>query len=183
MAPSSSSLASFAFWDHAPSELSSKALFYGFLILPTFALVLALVGSELNRYFARIPNLPGPRGYPIVGSLPSLKGKVHAEQYRLWAKEYGDVFQVQLGERTAVVVNSASAARDLFLGQREAMKSRPLFYVLHGKVQGGSPITSIGTSPWSESCKQRRKVGATAMNKTAVDTYQPVCPPCNSHFT
>jgi hypothetical protein len=73
-----------------------------------------------------------------------------------------------------VVVNSASAARDLFLGQREAMKSRPLFYVLHGKVQGGSPVTSIGTSPWSESCKQRRRVGATAMNKVAVDSYQPV---------
>jgi hypothetical protein len=62
----------------------------------------------------------------------------------------------------------------LFLGQRQAMNSRPLFYVLHGKVQGGSPITSIGTSPWDHSCKQRRKVGATAMNKVSVDSYQPV---------
>ncbi|KAM5343977.1 hypothetical protein ACJ41O_012514 [Fusarium nematophilum] len=92
----------------------------------------------------------------------------------LWSRKYGEVFQVQLGERTAVVVNSAAAARELFLSQRDATKSRPLFYVLHGKVQGGSPITSIGTSPWSDSCKNRRKVGATAMNRVSVDSYQPI---------
>lgn len=174
MAPSSSSSAALRLWEYIPSAASSKALFYGLLVLPTFALVLALISSELARRAARIPNLPGPRGYPIVGSLPSLKGKVPGEQYRLWAKKYGDVFQVQLGERTAVVVNSASAARSLFLGQREAMKSRPIFYVLHGKVQGGSLITSIGTSPWNQSCKNRRRAAATAMNKVAVDSYQPV---------
>lgn len=157
-----------------PSTLSPAVLVYYVLGLSTFVLVLYIIKSEINRYLARIPNLPGPRGLPLVGSLPWLRGKVHAEVYRLWSQQYGDVFQVQLGERTAVVVNSAESARALFLGQREATKSRPLFYILHGKVQGGSPITSIGTSPWSESCKQRRRVGATAMNRVAVDSYQPV---------
>lgn len=154
--------------------ISSAARPYYIIILLVAAFLVYVVSSEITRYLARIPYLPGPRGLPIVGSLPWLKGKVHAEQYRLWSEKYGDVFQVQLGERTAVVVNSAAAARDLFLGQREATKSRPLFYVLHGKVQGNSPITSIGTSPWNDSCKQRRKVGATAMNKVSVDSYQPV---------
>lgn len=142
------------------------------ILAVTFLVYVVL--TEITRYTSRVKNLPGPRGLPIVGSLPWLWGKVHAEQYRLWAQAYGDVFQVQLGERTAVVVNSAAAARSLFLGQREATNSRPLFHVLHGKVQGGSPITSIGTSPWNDSCKKRRKVGATAMNKVAVDSYQPV---------
>lgn len=159
------------FWS---SGLLSKFSLYYTVILPAVAFLLYIIGSEITRYLSRIPNLPGPRGLPLVGSLPWLWGKVHAEQFRIWSQQYGDVFQVQLGERTAVVVNSASAARELFLGQREAMNSRPLFYVLHAKVQRGSSVTSIGTSPWNESCKRRRKIGATAMNKVAVDSYQPV---------
>jgi 3-hydroxyphenylacetate 6-hydroxylase len=157
-----------------PSNLLNGTLIYKIPLIAGVLLVLHIVVSEINVYLSRIPHLPGPRGYPIVGSLPSLWGKVHAEQFRLWSKKYGDVFQVRLGERTAVVVNSASSARSLFLGQREAMNSRPLFYVLHGKVQQNSSVTSIGTSPWNESCKRRRKIGATAMNKVAVASYQPV---------
>lgn len=152
----------------------SRALYYSFLT-PLLLFVLYVIGSEIERYVARVPGLPGPRGLPLVGSLPWLRGEVHAEKYRQWAAIYGDVFQVQLGNRTAVVVNSASAARSLFLGQREATNSRPLFYVLHQKVQSGS-VTSIGTSPWDDSCKKRRKVAATALNKVAVHSYFPVCP-------
>uniref|UniRef100_A0A8H7N1A1 3-hydroxyphenylacetate 6-hydroxylase n=1 Tax=Bionectria ochroleuca TaxID=29856 RepID=A0A8H7N1A1_BIOOC len=133
--------------------LPSGTPFQYMLTLFVVSFIIYLVVGEVARYRSRIPNLPGPRGLPVVGSLPWLRGKVHAEQYRLWSLKYGDVFQVQLGERTAVIVNSAAAARSLFLGQREAMNSRPLFYVLHGK--------------------KRRKVGATAMNKVAVDSYQP----------
>lgn len=91
-----------------------------------------------------------------------------------WAERYGDVFQVQLGNVTAVVVNSIAAARTLFISQREATNSRPVFYVLHKKVQQGGPVTSIGTSPWNESCKRRRKVAATALNKTSTESYYPV---------
>lgn len=84
------------------------------------------------------------------------------------------MFQVQLGNVTAVVVNSTAAARALFIGQREATNSRPVFYVLHKKVQQGGPVTSIGTSPWDDSCKRRRKVAATALNKTSTESYLPV---------
>lgn len=33
---------------------------------------------------------------------------------------------------------------------------------------------TIGTSPWDESCKQRRKAAATALNRPAVQTYMPI---------
>ncbi|OAA63469.1 Cytochrome P450 [Niveomyces insectorum RCEF 264] len=157
-----------------PILVLGTVLYYAFAASALAFFLYYVIGSEITRFRVRIPNLPGPRGLPIVGSLPWLRGKVNAEQYRIWSKKYGDVFQVQLGERTVVVVNGADAARELFLGQREATKSRPIFYVLHRKVQGGSPTTSIGTSPWSESCKQRRKVAATAMNRSAVESYVPI---------
>ena len=144
------------------------------IIGPPLLLVAYILLNELVRFRSRISRLPGPWGYPLLGSLPSLRGKTGSEEYRLWAAKYGDVFQLQLGNTTAVIVNSAAAARAFFISQREATNSRPTFYVLHKKVQQGGPVTSIGTSAWDHSCKRRRKVAATALNKTSVETYLPV---------
>ncbi|CAH0027119.1 unnamed protein product [Clonostachys rhizophaga] len=144
------------------------------LLIPTSFLFIYILVNEFVRYSTRIPNLPGPRGYPLLGSLPSLRGKIPAEEYRQWGKRYGDVFQLQLGNTTTVVVNSAAAARDFFISQRNATNGRPRFYVLHNKVQKGNAVTSIGTSEWDHSCKRRRKVAATALNKTSVESYLPI---------
>ncbi|SPO05191.1 related to cytochrome P450 phenylacetate hydroxylase [Cephalotrichum gorgonifer] len=150
--------------------------YYVLLVLatPAILLTLYLAYNELQRYRLRVPNLPGPLGFPLVGSLPSLRNKITAEEFRLWAARYGDVFQVQLGSSTVVVVNSAAAAEALFIRQREATNSRPIFYVLHKKVQGNGPVTSIGTSPWDHSCKRRRKVAASALNRPSVESYLPI---------
>ncbi|OTA64759.1 cytochrome P450 [Hypoxylon sp. EC38] len=150
------------------------SLIKGLIFLPTISLVLYIVINEVTRLRARIPKLPGPWGYPLLGSLPSLRGTATSDEYRIWAERYGDVFQVQLGNVPAVIVNSTAAARALFIGQREATNSRPVFYVLHKKVQQGGPVTSIGTSPWDDSCKRRRKVAATALNKTSTESYLPI---------
>ncbi|KAL0783570.1 hypothetical protein CaCOL14_001476 [Colletotrichum acutatum] len=49
------------------------------------------------------------------------------------------------------------------------MNSRPTFYVFHGKVSKAVP--SIGTSPWDDSCKRRRKLAAGALNRPRVESY------------
>lgn len=92
------------------------------LVVAVLAVFLAiyLLYNEILRHLSRIPNLPGPLGLPVVGSLLSLKGKITAEEFRRWATRYGDVFQVQLGNSTVVVVNTTSAAEALFIRQREA---------------------------------------------------------------
>ncbi|KAH9885547.1 cytochrome P450 [Xylariomycetidae sp. FL2044] len=145
------------------------ALFKFLGLFSTIGLTLYLLQNEARRYHSRIKNLPGPRGWPVVGNLFQTGDQVPAETYRRWASTYGPVFQVQLGNTTAVVINSAPAAKQLFLGQSHAMNSRPTFYVFHKKVS--KSVLSIGTSPWDESCKRRRKLAAGALNKTRVDTY------------
>lgn len=52
------------------------------------------------------------------------------------------------------------------------MNSRPTFYVFHGKVS--KAVTSIGTSPWDDSCKRRRKLAAGALNRPRVESYGPI---------
>ncbi|RKU45353.1 hypothetical protein DL546_008165 [Coniochaeta pulveracea] len=142
------------------------------VVLPIVGLVLYIFQNEIRRYRARIKHLPGPRGWPIVGNLLQNRGEVPGDIYRKWAQTYGPVFQIQLGNTTAVVVNSADSAKKLFLGQRNAMNSRPTFYVLHKKVS--KSVASIGTSPWDESCKQRRKLAAGALNRPRVESYAPI---------
>ena len=82
------------------------------------------------------------------------------------------MFQIQLGNTTAVVINTADAAKRLFVTNRTGIMSRPIFYVLHKKVS--KAVASIGTSPWDESCRRRRKLAAAALNRPRVESYAPI---------
>ena len=89
-----------------------------------------LVANEFIRRSARIPMLSGPPGLPLIGNLAQIRVNA-AEQYRLWAKRWGPVYQIQLGNVPIVVVNSASSARVLFGQHAQALSSRPEFYTFH----------------------------------------------------
>ncbi|KAF0325143.1 3-hydroxyphenylacetate 6 hydroxylase [Colletotrichum asianum] len=135
-------------------------------------LITHLIQNEFARFRSRIKGLPGPPGWPMVGNLFQNSKEAPAETYWKWAGIYGPVFQIQLGNTTGVVVNTAESAKQLFLGQRHAMNSRPTFYIFHKKVS--KAVTSIGTSPWVESCKRRRKAAAGALNRPRVESYAPI---------
>ncbi|CAI6094500.1 unnamed protein product [Clonostachys chloroleuca] len=152
--------------------LHQSNTFIAALIAPVAVLVIYLLRNELIRYQGRVKHLPGPTGWPIVGNLFQKRNQVPAETYRQWAVKYGPVFQIQLGNTTAVVVNSVEAAKKLFIGERHAWNSRPTFYVFHKKVS--KTVTSIGTSPWDDSCKRRRKLAAGALNRPRVESYSPI---------
>jgi phenylacetate 2-hydroxylase len=116
--------------------------------------------------------LPGPRGYPIFGNLLQL-GEDHAQTYFAWSKLYGAVYRVTLGEREVVVVNSAAAAKELFNDLGSIYISRPLFHAFHNVVSSTAGFT-IGSSPWDDSCKRKRRAAATALNRPAVQSYVPI---------
>lgn len=51
--------------------------------------------------------------------------------------------------------------------------SRPTYHTFHSVVSSSQGFT-IGTSPWDDSLKLRRKVAATALNRPAVEQYMPI---------
>lgn len=53
------------------------------LFVPTLSLFIYIVLNEIVRLQGRIPNLPGPWGYPLLGSLPSLRGTATSDEYRI----------------------------------------------------------------------------------------------------
>lgn len=159
-------------------------LITGVILLP----VLYLIINEFIRSKARLGRLNGPKGLPLIGNLYQIRVNA-AEQYRQWSKKYGAVYQIQLGNVPVVVVNTAEAAKVIFGNNSQALASRPEFYTFHKvssallvaichkleliicQVLSNTAGTTIGTSPYSDSLKRRRKGAASALNRPSVQTY------------
>ena len=72
-----------------------------------------------------------------------------------------------------VFANSFDSVRHIWITNQSALISRPTLHTFHTVVSSSQGFT-IGTSPWDESCKQRRKAAATALNRPAVQSYMPI---------
>ncbi|SLM35401.1 cytochrome p450 phenylacetate 2-hydroxylase [Lasallia pustulata] len=126
----------------------------------------------LNRTdVPKIKNLPEVPGVPLFGNLLQL-GDEHAKKAAVWAKKLGPVFQVRLGNRRIVFANTFESVKHLWITNQSALISRPTLHTF--TVVSSSQGFTIGTSPWDESCKRRRKAAATALNRPAVQSYMPI---------
>ena len=72
-----------------------------------------------------------------------------------------------------VFANSFESVKYLWIKNQAALISRPTLHTFHSVVSSSQGYT-IGTSPWDESCKKRRKAAATALNRPAVQSYMPI---------
>ncbi|KAI4824883.1 cytochrome P450, partial [Aureobasidium sp. EXF-8845] len=161
------------------------------LIILLLSPISYFVTNEFVRRKARISGFDGPPGKPVFGNIPDIKynaaEKVVMPNMGYALTDKGTVPRVveniQLGNVPVIVCNSAEAARVLFGHFSQALSSRPVFYTFH-KVRvsrddqqrlvgliGALAGTTIGTSPFSESLKRRRKGAASALNKPSVASY------------
>ncbi|GKZ30915.1 hypothetical protein AbraIFM66950_010652 [Aspergillus brasiliensis] len=102
-----------------------------------------------------IPEIPG--GEILAGHLYQL-GNDHATTAERWSQKFGwPVFQIRMGQRRAVIINSFNAARDWMIKNQSATSDRPSFYTFH-KVVSATSAATIGTSPWDERTKKQRRV-------------------------
>jgi phenylacetate 2-hydroxylase len=147
-------------------------MFSGFSELIIFAITIYVIRCLNRTDTPKIKGIPEPRGWPILGNILQL-GQEHAKNARALAKRLGPVFQVRLGNRRIVYVNSFASVRHFWISNQSSLISRPKLYTFHSVVSTSQGFT-IGTSPWDESCKRRRKAAATALNRPAVQTYMPI---------
>ena len=116
-----------------PELLSGLSQSHGYTIsvATLINVLIAFSGYELYRRAQRIRGFSGPPGLPIVGNLWQIRGKDAPEQYRVWSRKYGGLYQIQLGNIPALVINSAQSAKDVLITNSQATKSRPEFYTFH----------------------------------------------------
>jgi phenylacetate 2-hydroxylase len=118
-----------------------------------------------------LPEIPG--ALPVVGHLLAL-GDDHATVCENWWKKYKHpAFQIRLGNTRAVVVNSFEDCRRMLIGNQSAVIDRPTLYTFHGVISSTQGFT-IGSSPWDESCKSKRKATGQALGRPAIKTYLPM---------
>lgn len=102
-------------------------------------IVLSLTAIVCFRLFyvdiPQVKNIPEiPSGDLLAGHLYQL-GIDHATTAEEWATKFGwPVYQLRMGRRRAVVLNSFDAARDWMVKNQSATLDRPWFYTFHGVV-------------------------------------------------
>ncbi|KAL1410449.1 hypothetical protein Q8F55_004460 [Vanrija albida] len=155
-----------------PLQLGALDLSSMHVQLALAAVLLSLAVYQYATYARGRVHLPGPAPWPVLGNLPQL-GRHAALTLTSWSRHYGPVFKLRMGEREVVVINTAAASKELLSDKGGAFISRPTFHNFH-QVLASSAGTTIGTSPWDESCKRRRKAAATALNRLNVERYTPI---------
>lgn len=83
------------------------------------------------------------------------------------------ISKTKQGWQRIVFANTYDSVRTLWINNQSALISRPTLHTFHSVVSSSQGFT-IGTSPWDESCKRRRKAAATALNRPAVASYMPI---------
>ncbi|KUJ15471.1 phenylacetate 2-hydroxylase [Mollisia scopiformis] len=121
-----------------------------------------------------IPHIKGifeiPSSLPITGHLLAL-GPDHASVCEKWWRQYNrSIFQIKLGNTRAVVVNSFEDCKRMLIGNQSAVIDRPTLYTFHGIISSTQGFT-IGSSPWDESCKNKRKASGQALGRAKIRDY------------
>ncbi|KAH8598150.1 phenylacetate 2-hydroxylase [Bisporella sp. PMI_857] len=140
-------------------------------------LLLSYILYNLSPFLSNstdIPHIKGifeiPDARPIVGHL-LLLGDDHATVCERWWRKYRtSIFQIRLGNTRAVVVNSFEDCKRILIGHQSAVIDRPTLYTFHGVISSTQGFT-IGSSPWSPSCKNKRKAAGQALSRAKIRDY------------
>jgi cytochrome P450 len=89
--------------------------------------------------------VPGPQESFIYGNARQLSTKPQRE-LKKWAREYGELFQLRLGQKCWVFVNSAQGVRDIFEQQSAKTSSKASLPVADNVISGGMRIVLMPDS-------------------------------------
>ncbi|ETS78836.1 hypothetical protein PFICI_08689 [Pestalotiopsis fici W106-1] len=132
---------------------------YNFLISSKFK------DAEGNK----IPH--GPTGFPVLGSFPFL---THYPELTLdkWAKKFGELYSVWLGNQLFVIISSPEIAKDLMVTNGAVFSSRKEMFIKSQTVFLGRGITATPHNPTCPECrKKHRRIATNWLHSKEVDKY------------
>ncbi|KAK7681760.1 hypothetical protein QCA50_015107 [Cerrena zonata] len=95
------------------------------LLIASFCLTLLLVRWLKSTPSRSLPLPPGPKRYPVIGSLLHVPVDLPWKTFHEWSKIYGDVVYVKIPHKKIVVLDSIEAVLDLFEKRSEIYSDRP----------------------------------------------------------
>ncbi|KAI1499934.1 cytochrome P450 [Biscogniauxia marginata] len=109
----------------------------------------------------------GPVGLPIVGSFPFL---THYPELTLhkWAKKFGSLYSMWLGNQLFVVISSPTIAKDLMVTNGAVFSSRKEMFIKSQTVFAGRGITA---TPYNDRWRKHRRIATQWLHQKSVDYY------------
>ena len=114
----------------------------------TLTVLLFVITLFLYRYLKqrRRPvgnSIPGPKGYPLVGSALELTPDNIYDKYYEFAQRHGDIFQIQVFQTTHVVLNSADLVHKAFCGEqyKAFFNNRPSYFFTEKFYHGSQTLS------------------------------------------
>ncbi|XP_044256374.1 cytochrome P450 307a1-like [Tribolium madens] len=102
--------------------------------------------------------IPGPRPWPIIGSMHLLgRHETPFEAFTALSQVYGDIFSIHLGSASCVVVNNFKLIKEVLIAKGGDFGGRPDFARFH-KLFGGDRNNSLALCDWSSLQKTRRSI-------------------------
>ncbi|XP_044731214.1 cytochrome P450 307a1-like [Chrysoperla carnea] len=112
------------------------------------------VGDENND----LPLAPGPKSYPIIGSMHLLgQYEVPYQAFGELAKTYGPIIKMDLGSVPSLIVNGHENIREILFTKGTHFDSRPNFKRYH-HLFSGDKENSLAFCNWSNLQKSRREM-------------------------
>ncbi|KGO75739.1 Cytochrome P450, E-class, group I [Penicillium italicum] len=112
----------------------------------------------------------GPVGLPILGSFYSLT-RYPELTLDFWAKKFGNLYSIWLGNQLFVIVSDPEVAKDLMVTNGNVFSSRKEMFIKSQTVFAGRGITA---TPYNDRWRKHRRIAATWLSQRAVDSYSPV---------
>uniref|UniRef100_A0A0C9RAF9 Spo_1 protein n=1 Tax=Fopius arisanus TaxID=64838 RepID=A0A0C9RAF9_9HYME len=106
-----------------------------------------------------VPDAPGPKPWPIIGSLDVLgQYDVPYKAFSELAKQYNSqIIKLRLGSLNCIVVNGVENIKEILFIKGTHFDSRPNF-ARYNQLFGGNKDNSLAFSDWSELQKTRREM-------------------------
>ncbi|XP_032923022.1 cytochrome P450 2J2-like [Catharus ustulatus] len=151
------------FW---PDLVSLLKKLNGRMLLVVLVISLLIIDLVKKRRPRNFP--PGPQLFPLVGTFVDFKQPLHLALQKLTGR-YGNIFSVQFGSLTFVVVNGYQMVREALVHQAEIFADRPNIPLLQEIFKGFGLISSNGHI-W----RQQRKFALATLKSLAVNFEEKV---------
>jgi len=115
-----------------------------------------------------IADLPGPRGWPVVGNLPNVRLHRMHRHLEQWAEQYGDIFLFRLGPRKVVVVSELATIQSILRNRPDKFARSRVVRAATAEI-GLEGVFSAEGDNW----RRQRKLVAAALNRTQLEPFFP----------
>ncbi|XP_060709740.1 cytochrome P450 1A1 [Hemiscyllium ocellatum] len=134
--------------------------------LAVFSLIVLVIHRRRVRILPQgLKEPPGPSSLPLIGRNLQLGLNPHLRLTAL-SKQYGDIFQIQIGSRPVVVLSGQDTLKQALVRQGDDFAGRPDLYSFRF-INDGQSLTF--SKDYSEVWRVRRKLAQSALRTFATD--------------